>query len=324
MRIQDKITVFAGNAQPDAQADKAAGTGEGGSKGQGKTMFAGNLQGDFSLGDRIRRKQEQARRQALKVVSDTWDGDRKIDEELDRSRRRVEELRQSNKEIQDEINNISKEREDLKALYGVEEDSEEEAELALLRRGGEALRTGGTNLTKEEWEQYKGILEKGLTDYQSRQLEMDDRERSGMESLLRNNRKIEVENAVIRGVRHERLKKSPMLKAQDQAQSILDAARDEIMGMVVDEAKDHIDGEQEERQEQAEVLKEKKEEQEKLLEERKEKEEEQEDIMEDMSVEQMADINKTQDEIRQEVQKIVDKMGLVAEDIKGAMVDANI
>lgn len=325
MKVQDKITIFAGGAQAGNEADKTDKAKDGASGGRSKTIFAGNLKSDFTLRDRIRQKQEQARKQALKVVSEAWDGDRKIDEELDKSRRHISQLQQSSKDAQDELGNIAKEREEIKAVYGISKDSEEEKELELLRRGEEALRTfHPENLTEEEWARYNGIRERGLTDYQSRQLELDGRELGNRETLRMNNLEVEYENAVIRGIRHERLKSSPMLEAKKEADSIMDAARDEIIGMVMEDAKEHIDEKREEREEQAEALKEKKEEQEELLEERKEREEEREDIMENMSVDQMADINKTQAEIRQEVQKIVDKMGLVAEDIKGSMVDANV
>ena len=108
------------------------------------------------------------------------------------------------------------------------------------------------------------------------------------------------------------------------ADEVLKAARDEILGMVIEEAKDHIDEEQENREEEAEEIKEEREEQEELLEERKENEEELEDLMEDMPIDEMADLKSTQEQIRQEVQNVVNKMHLVTEDIKGAMVDTNL
>lgn len=46
--------------------------------------------------------------------------------------------------------------------------------------------------------------------------------------------------------------------------------------------------------------------------------------MEDMPIDEMADLKSTQEQIRQEVQNVVNKMHLVTEDIKGAMVDTNL
>lgn len=74
----------------------------------------------------------------------------------------------------------------------------------------------------------------------------------------------------------------------------------------------------------SEAIKEKKEEQEAVLEKREEREKELEKLMEDMPVEEMADLKNVQAQVQQKVQDIVSKMNLVAEDIKGAQVDASL
>ena len=135
---------------------------------------------------------------------------------------------------------------------------------------------------------------------------------------------IEEENAAIRGIREERRKVHPMADAQKQAEEVMEAARDEIIGMVMEEAKDHIDEEQEKREEQAEALKEKKEEQEEIQEKRKEREEELEELIEDMPVEEMADLDQTMEEVKQQIRKVLNEVNLTAEDIKGAQVDLNV
>ena len=94
--------------------------------------------------------------------------------------------------------------------------------------------------------------------------------------------------------------------------------------MIVDEAKEHLDEEQEKKEEEAEAVKEKKEEQEEILEKRKDREDELEELMEDMPLEDMADLKNAQAEIQQEIQNVVSKMNLVAEDIKGATVDVSV
>ena len=52
-----------------------------------------------------------------------------------------------------------------------------------------------------------------------------------------------------------------------------------------------------------------------------EKKEEAEELFENMPMEEMIHMGQLKDEIKQEVQKIVSEMKLVAEDIKGAVVD---
>ena len=63
---------------------------------------------------------------------------------------------------------------------------------------------------------------------------------------------------------------------------------------------------------------------EEVLEKRREDEEELEELMKDMPLEEMSDLKNAQTEIQQEIQNLVSKMNLVAEDIKGAKVDTNI
>ena len=131
------------------------------------------------------------------------------------------------------------------------------------------------------------------------------------------------ENATIRSTRIERLKYHAMSDAQEQAEDILDAARDEIVGMVFEEGKDHVDEEAEEREEQVEEIKEEKEKQEEFIEDQKERREEEEELLENVPMEEMLSLDKIQSNVQQEVQNILDKMKLIAEDIKGAVVDAN-
>lgn len=275
MKLQNNITVFAGDTQNHAQAQKAERDGSG-QDGRNKTIYAGNFLTEFPLQDRIQQRKAQAQERALKIVSDAWDGDRQIDDEIGRSKDRIKELKeQYNKlrEVKDALKSgQEKPEEGERAVSGAPEDPEGEIDILM------------SKLSKE----------------------------------------IEMENAVIRGIRGERRKHHSMTDAQKQAEDVLAAARDEIVSLVVEEAKNHIDEEQEKREEQSEEIKEKKEEQEKILEERKEEEEELEEFMEDMPMEELADLKNVQEEIRQEVQNIVSKMNLVTEDIKGAMVDTSV
>ena len=77
--------------------------------------------------------------------------------------------------------------------------------------------------------------------------------------------------------------------------------------MVVEDAKEHVDEETAEREEQAEKL-----------------EAEREELLEEMPVEEMLSLERTKADVQKEVQQIVDKMKLVAEDIKGAVVDRTL
>ncbi len=323
MRVQNNITVFAGDTRNNKQAENAD-TASRNSQEKNKTIYAGSLLREFPLRDRIQQRRAQAQERAMKIVGDTWNGDKKIDEELNRSRERIRELQASNKDAQDSIRDLKAESEAQAELYQVEPDSEEQQDLELLKKAQAASRPfSGIKLTEEEGERLAEIQDKELTEYQTRQLEINKRVWDYQETISLTNRKIEVENAVIRGIRLERLKKDPMLEAQQEAETVMEAARDEAVGMIVDEAKEHLDEEQEEKEEEAEAIREKKEELEEIQEKRDEREKELEQLIEDMPVEEMTDLNQTVEEVKQQIQKVLNEVNLIEEDIKGAKVDLN-
>ena len=66
------------------------------------------------------------------------------------------------------------------------------------------------------------------------------------------------------------------------------------------------------------------EEQEAFIEKQKDKREEAEELLESMPMKEMLHMEQLKDEIKQEIKNIVSEMKLVAEDIKGAVVDKNI
>lgn len=274
------------------QRDVTVFAGQEDSAQQRKTIYAGDLNTSKNLNPmekQIEQKRKEAQKKALKVVEDAWDIDRTIEDDLEARRNHLAELKQDRSAVQSELNQIQQEKEKLKETYQVNEDG--------VAAGGEDMQT----------------------EYQSRLEELTGRI-EGKKFLLDGNQKeVVLENATIRGIRQERLKSNPMGKAQEQADDIMDAAGDEIVGMIMEETKDHIDEEQEKREEQAEKIKEEKEQ-----EEEEQQEKEQNAIVGDMPTDEILSLNQTKTDVRQEVQNIVDKMKLVAEDIKGAMVDESI
>ena len=135
---------------------------------------------------------------------------------------------------------------------------------------------------------------------------------------------MKVELATISAIQIERMKHSPMADAKKQAEEIMEQASKDVVGMLVEEGKEHLDEEQEAREEQAEALEEKREEQEAFIEAQKEKKQAGEELIEEMPVEEMLTLEQVKQDVQKEVQNIVDKMKLVAEDIKGAVVDQSV
>lgn len=286
-----------------------------------KSIFAGGLNKAI---DPILQKKQQAQKQAMKIIGDTWAGDQKIDDDIDARKARIKKNWENIGKAKDELNRISKEREELREKYQVEEGSQEEQDLKLLEKEIDSKKPGsGVHLTKEEREQIDEIKKNGLTEYQTRSLEMKKGGESYETEIDEAEKVIKAENAAIASIRLERLKKDPMVGAQRNAKEIIDAARDEIMGMLIDEGKDHIDEEMEEKKEAAEKAEEKKEEQEEKIEKKDEKKAQEEQFREQIkdSTELMTKSDELMDDVQRKVKKIMDEMKLLEEDLKGAAVD---
>ncbi len=143
---------------------------------------------------------------------------------------------------------------------------------------------------------------------------------------------VEGTESALTDIHLERLKSAPMVEATEDADKILEAANKEIIGMLKDEAKEHIDEENEKRTEEAEEKAEKEKEEEERIEAMKAKKEEREE-KEGASPEtdyvtaatrQMVKIAETDEKVQQELQNIVSQMKLDLEDLKGAAVDQGV
>lgn len=276
--------------------------------------------------DSILQKKQEAQKKALKVVSDAWDGDRKIDADLAARGEKVRALQEESGNAKKELAAYETEKETLRENCGVAVDSDEQKDLELLLKQREADRAGsGVTLTEEEQKRLEEIGRQERTEYQSQVLAMDEAKDYYRDIIEKNEKEIRMENAIIRGIGLERLKSDPMLNAQKEAAAIREAANEEMIGMLTAEGRDHIDEEQEEKEEKAEESREKKAEQEELVEKRKDESEEAkkraEELAEDMPTKEYMELEQMRTNVQKEVQDIVDKMNLVAEDIKGSLVD---
>lgn len=284
MKVDNIITLYAG-AQPGSSA-VTEGTEK--DRENRKTIFAGDLNRnqESPLRDRIAEKKAEAQEKAMKFVREAFQGDLKVDEGIEESRQHIEELKKEHTELRDGLENINRRQETLDAA----------------RENGEI----GEEAYQEELE----VLN------QERKIQA--------QKLGRCEGEIQGENASIRGTRLERLKHHPMVEAWDDADNILAAVNDEIVGMAMQEGVDHVDEEAEKREEQAEEIKEEKKEKEELLEKQKEKREEEETWIEELSPEEFSDLTKSSDDVQKEIQDMLRKMNLLDEDLKGAAVDESM
>ena len=246
----------------------------------------------------------------------------------------------------DEVILTEEERARLKEISGRLPDTQEES--ALLQRKADAEKYGLTETFTEEEEALLRELEGvPLTEYQKRCLEIDEYQKI----YEKRNDVIEDQiagyNGSIRAMKLERLKFHEMTKAQNKAEKVMEAAGKEIVDMLIEESKDHVDEEMEEKKEEAEEKAEEKAEQEEKIENRKEdeaaleehieetqiKKEEQEELRRESEERSREDAVLLDDileagkgpgsfsDVQLDVKKMVHKMKLLEEDLKGSIVD---
>ena len=161
-------------------------------------------------------------------------------------------------------------------------------------------------------------------------------------------------------MKSERAKSQDMLKAQDAAEDILEASNADTIAQLTQDAVDHVDEEQKEREEEARETAEKKKEEKKEEAKKLEKEAMQQEMIENIKenaagVSQEADtkramarreraeadsigaentqkivisgdgsIEDTQNAVNSEITNILNKLSLLANDVKGSTVDSQI
>ncbi len=310
MKVDMNISFYAGQDKVTYQKDK----------GDNKSFFGGNLN---SIHDPIEEKRKQAREQAMKVVSDTFANEREIDISLEERRNNINKIREEMKAANEEVNKFEQQKLDLKESYGIEDDSQEQQDLDLLIKEKKSRRHGSEiTLTEEDEARLKEIKSADRTEYQDRVLEIEDYIGLSRNEIDVCKENIKMENAIIGGIKAERLKYNPMLDATQQAEEILKAASEEIISMATEEAVDHIDDEFDEKVEAAKDKAEEKEIQEEKLESIKEKKEEVEGP--ELPYEDLLKLNSIGEEVKAEIDNIIQKMNLVEEDIKGALVDKKL
>lgn len=288
--------------------------------------------------DPIAQKRAIAQKKAYKVVGDTFASDRKLDGEFADRQSKIDHYHSMAKEAQENIKQIDDMQEQLRQEYGVEEDSQEQKDLELLKR----YQQDPMDLSADEWEQVNEITQNGLTEYQERAMDIESYKKPYQTSLRDAKKGIIEENAAIRSMAAERLKKDPMVKASKESQKILESASKEIIGMLKDEAIDHVDEKFEEEVEEAEERKEEEKAEQEKLDEAKERREELEALANSEKAEQeshrsesgsdllsgdpvtesILKMDHLQSEVKQEISDMMTKMNLVAEDMKGIKVDA--
>ena len=199
-------------------------------QGNRKTFFAGN---SSLANDPIAEKRKEAQEKAWKVVSDAWDADKKIDKSIEDRQNHYNEMVEVVKEAQSHLKDINDQIDVLKEEYGITEETE-----------------------FKDWPD----------EYKQRYLELNKQASTFKEQIYDADKLMKDDIADIKAIALERLKSDPMAEAQKTADAIEEAANKEIIGMAMQQAKDHIDEKMEEVEEKAEEKEEEEEAKEEKLE----------------------------------------------------------
>lgn len=344
------------NVNSAAQEQGAQKSGSKAQKSNNKTsIFAGDL-GIGIQNDIITQRKQFAQRKALKIIGDAWNGDKKIDDTIKGYQDRIAQLKAEIEENQEQIRLRDEWKENLRQEYGVREDSQEQKDLKLLEKEADSMKHYDNfeqvYLTEEEEERLAEIHEQGLTEYQERCLKLHGQQnklKSEIDGLLT---EVQMNNRSITSIKQERLKTHGMVDAQKEADQILAQASKEVVGMLMGEAKDHVDKELEEKVEEAKKEAEEKAEKEEKVEKKKERQEELEarieearaknaeqeelrreaeersredaDLLDSMMEAGMGNIGMNTSDVKAAIKEMLHKMRLLEEDLKGSTVDEEV
>ena len=284
---------------------------------------------DMDAKEKIVAKKQQRFKEAMHVVTSARNGEKKIDDSLDDIRGQIKQYQKDNDEANKFLTDINNQMSEVKDYYQVEDDSQEQKDLELLQKQYDMMKHGSMEtLTEEEQERLDNMGE--LTEYQKRSMELYGQADYWKTQMQDNQDKISQSTGVIRNVRVERLKSQAMAEAQRAKEEIMDAASQEAIGMLVDDAKQQIDDKAEEVQEAAKERQEEQKEEEKRVEAAKENKSQVEAAVE-KNREKIADMTKqftdSEDITRDmdsEIKKVLEEEKLLEEDLKGLTVNAKI
>lgn len=301
-----------------------------GKKKNPQTVSAKDLHIGPGAGSAIDAKRGLARKQAMKLVSDAWGRDQKFSNT-------IADMENEKKSLVDELNELKRRMGDVDGLksrymeeYEIDPESEEQKDLELLEKyQNNKYGAFSDKFSEDEIKRLKELQDKPLTEYQEKVLSVNYIKDSLSVEQEKLKNQIKGLAQSIGDAKVEQEKSQDMLDAQDAAEAILDASGKEILGMMYEEGKEHLDEEEKKQEEKAEKVAEEKEEKEERLEKQKENRAEQEELLHDtenarkLELDMKAEKTMTSqvEEAQKSIQKILVDNHMVNEDIKGIEID---
>ena len=347
MKIQQNLDVQINPFQNQNNESSVAGAAKAGQKSGNLSSISGaNLKGE-SL---IQQRQGLAKKQALKVVSDAFGGEKKLDAQMQSIKDEIKRLQDEiNEKTANTIENDAKLKE-LQEEYGIDPDSKENQDLTRLAFKANYSKEG---LSEEEMSTMSEYQQKALY-YVSK----------NQQNSLDIDRAKSLQAANVQGysdMKSERNKSQDMLNAQEAAEEIMEASNGETIALLTQEAVDHVDEEQKEREEEAKEAAEKKKEEKKEEAKKLEKEAMQQEMIENIKehaaesqgtsadakraearreraeanhvdaegvqktiISDGASIEDTQNAVNSEIANILNRLSLLSNDVKGSAIDSQL
>lgn len=294
------------------------------------TVFAGDLM--FGQGNQIEQKKQTARRQAMKLITDAWGRDELASQSIKDMEQQKADYVEQMQEAKEHEKTFEKSKKELQEQYGVADDSQEQKDLELLEKF-QNYKNGShdESFTKEDVDRLKELQNLPRTEYQEKALRLNQIAGSMKVTASNANDKLIELTDTIAKAKTDQAKSQDMLKAGSAADDILEASNKEIMGLLIQDGKEHIDKEQEEAQKKAEEQKEKRDEQQERIDEAKQERKEQEELIKgqaeaDSAEQDLSLQRKTTNNVeaaQQNIRNILKDNNLLAEDLKGIKIDFN-
>ena len=294
------------------------------------TVFAGDLM--LGQGNQIEQKKQTARRQAMKLITDAWGRDELASQSIKDMEQQKADYVEQMQEAKEHEKTFEKSKKELQEQYGVADDSQEQKDLELLEKF-QNYKNGShdESFTKEDVDRLKELQNLPRTEYQEKALRLNQIAGSMKVTASNANDKLIELTDTIAKAKTDQAKSQDMLKAGSAADDILEASNKEIMGLLIQDGKEHIDKEQEEAQKKAEEQKEKRDEQQERIDEAKQERKEQEELIKgqaeaDSAEQDLSLQRKTTNNVeaaQQNIRNILEDNNLLAEDFKGIKIDFN-
>lgn len=255
----------------------------------------------------VNEKRTKARQKARKLIDSAWKTENKVSEGIDSMRSEHTNALKDIKFSSDMLKDIENTKEQLRKEYGVGLDSQEQKDLELLQKKQDSKnKLDVSGFTDEEMDRLKELEGTPLTEYQKAVLELNDTAREYKDVVSKGDTTLQNITGSISQAKIEQLKLRAVQKANKAAEQVIEAASDEIIGMLRQEAVDKVEETQQEEKEKAE---------------KKEEEQQAKDEQLDKIKEKNKENEKAIQDVQEEIKKIKKKNNLTDDDLKGIDID---